>query len=165
MPAVSGLTAQTGANVDLAADLLLILDMSLAGNARDKKITINEFLIAIGAAASLTADEAITGPAFVNIHSSSGAKINNANATDDTKPAEAFAPANIANGAAGVVYFPGRKISGLSGLTPGATYYLDTAAGAITDTPPSGAGNLVQEVGQALSASELVFQPKPGVTL
>jgi hypothetical protein len=87
MPAVSALGAMSGANVDPTADLLFILDMSLAGNSRDKKITINEFLIAIGAAASLTAERGDHGAGnFVNIHASSGAKIRKANATDDTKP-------------------------------------------------------------------------------
>jgi hypothetical protein len=77
-----------------------------------------------------------------------------------------LSPAAIANGDAGLMVMPGRKIHGLAGLTPGARYYLDAAvAGGITDTPPAGAGNLVQEVGVALSATELLFNPKVGVTL
>jgi hypothetical protein len=165
MPAISSLTAQTGAAVDTAADLLLILDMSLAGNARDKKITIDEFMIAIGAAAAIAASVNIAAGDFVSIHASAGAKIRKADATDDTKPVHAFAPAAIVSPAAGTAIFPGRKIKGLAGLTPGAIYYLDTSPGLITDTPPSGSGNLLQEVGVAVSATELLFNPKQGITL
>jgi hypothetical protein len=114
---------------------------------------------------SLTASEAIAAGSFVNIYSSSGAKVRKANATDDTKPVNGFAAGAIANTASGTIQGPGGKLTGLSGLTPGATYYLDTTAGGITATPPSGSGNLVQEVGIAVSATELLFNPKLGVTL
>jgi hypothetical protein len=113
-----------------------------------------------------TASEAIAVGNFVNIFSSSGAKVRKANATDDTKPVNGYAAAAIANTAVGSIRAPGGKISGLTGLTPGATYYLDAAvAGGITVTPPSGAGNLVQEVGVAISATELFFNPRQGETL
>jgi hypothetical protein len=117
------------------------------------------------ASAALTASEAIAAGDFVNIYSSSGAKVRKANATDDTKPVNAFAQSAIASGAAGSVRGAGGKISGLSGLTPGATYYLATTGGAITTTPPSGSGNLVQEIGVAVSATELLFNPRVGVTV
>jgi hypothetical protein len=74
-----------------------------------------------------TASEAIAVGNFVNIFSSSGAKVRKANATDDTKPVNGYAAAAIANTAVGSIRAPGGKISGLTGLTPGATYYLDAA--------------------------------------
>jgi hypothetical protein len=120
--------------------------------------------LTVNSSSTLTAAEAIVAANFVNIFASSGAKVQKANATDDTKPANGFAPAAISNGATGSVQGPG-KISGLSGLTPGAIYYLSTTPGAITATAPTGAGNLVQEVGVAVSATELLFHPKQGVTL
>lgn len=109
--------------------------------------------------ATMTASETLAAGNFVNIHASSGAKIRKANATDDTKRCDAFVAAGITSGASGAVTFPGQKLTGLSGLTPGAVYYLDTTGGAITDTAPSSSGNLVQEVGVALSATELLFKP------
>jgi hypothetical protein len=112
-----------------------------------------------------TASEAIGDGCFLNYHSSGGAKVRKANATDNTKPCRAYAPAAIANGDPGAVQLPGSVIAGLAGLTPGADYFLDTAAGAITLAAPSGAGNLVQLVGFAVSATELFFNPQPGVTL
>lgn len=48
MTKISDLTALTGAGVDDAADLLPIVDMSEAGSARNKKITIDEVRIALG---------------------------------------------------------------------------------------------------------------------
>lgn len=115
--------------------------------------------------ATLTASETLSAGNFVNIHASSGAKIRKANATDDTKPVDGFVAAGIASAASGVMTFPGQKLTGLSSLTAGARYYLDTTGGAITATAPSGSGNLVQEVGVALSTTELLFNPKPGITL
>ncbi len=116
-------------------------------------------------AATLTASEAITGGMVVNIHASSGAKVRKANATDDTKPCDGYCLTSIGNGDPGNVMCPGQVIFGLTGLTPGAVYYLHTTGGGLTDTPPSGSGNLVQRVGVAVSATSLFFNPQPGVTL
>jgi len=50
-------------------------------------------------------------------------------------------------------------ITGLSGLSPGADYYVSTAtAGAITTTPPSSTGDWVQKVGWALTSSIFVVE-------
>lgn len=123
-------------------------------------------LAATGAAPTmLTADEAIAAGDFVNIHASSGAKIRKADASDDTRPADAFAPAAIAGAASGTVLMPGQVLTGLAGLTPGADYWLSETAGLITATQPTTTGNLVQKVGKALSATELFFSPQPGTTL
>lgn len=53
------------------------------------------------------------------------------------------------------------KISGLSGLTPGARYYLSdvTPGGFIIAPGPSGAGKILQFIGTAVSATELNFEP------
>src|SRR5213592_3725747 len=116
-------------------------------------------------AVTMTASEALSAGHFVNIHASTGAKIRKANATDDTKPCNGFVPAGILSAAAGAMLTPGVTITGLSSLTPGVPYYLDTTGGAITATPPSSSGNLVQEVGIAISATELLFNPRQGITL
>jgi hypothetical protein len=110
---------------------------------------------------SLTASEVLTAGQIVSIWSSGGAaKVRKANATDDTKPAHGFVLAGVASGATATVSLPGQAITGLSSLTPGATYYLDTTGGGITATQPSTSGNLVQRVGVALSATTLLFQPE-----
>lgn len=58
MTKVSDLTALTGAGVDAAADLLPIVDMSLAGTARNKKILVSELKLSfnLGTAADLNID-------------------------------------------------------------------------------------------------------------
>ncbi len=109
---------------------------------------------------TLTTSEALTAGNFVNIHASSGAKARKANATDDTKPANAYTNTTVGSAAPVDLFAPGSILPGLSGLTPGTMYYLDTTGGAISATAPSASGNLVQEVGIALSATTLLFQPR-----
>jgi hypothetical protein len=116
-----------------------------------------------GASLSLTASEAIAAGALVNIDSTG--KIRNANATDATKPAMGFVLAAVASSASGTVYFGGNINSGASGLTEGSPVYLSAAtAGAATATAPSSSGNLIQQVSPcAVSSSEFVFAPAPGI--
>lgn len=52
----------------------------------------------------------------------------------------------------------------LAGLTVAATLWLGTA-GDVTETAPTTAGHIVQEVGQALSATEAVFRPQHTILL
>ena len=44
-------------------------------------------------------------------------------------------------------------------FTVGATLYLSTTGGAITQTAPSGTGDIVRVVGYALAADEIFFDP------
>ena len=46
-------------------------------------------------------------------------------------------------------------------FTVGATLYLSTTAGAITQTAPSGTGDIVRVVGYAIAADEIFFNPSP----
>ena len=58
------------------------------------------------------------------------------------------------------------EVSGFVGLTPGALYYLDTTPGAISLTAPAMAGEVVQNVGQALSTTVLLLDiDRPEVVL
>jgi len=49
-------------------------------------------------------------------------------------------------------------VTGLTGLTAGSRYYLDTTAGAYTATVPTGVGNRVVQVGFAKSTTEMHLQ-------
>jgi hypothetical protein len=121
---------------------------------------------ALGLGTSVQTSEAITVGNICNVFTSGGAvRVQKANATDTTKPANAFVAATTILGAQAPVSFVGAIITDLVGLTPGTTYYLDTTGGAITAVPPSGAGNGVQEVGVALSSTTLLFHPKPMIGL
>jgi hypothetical protein len=93
-----------------------------------------------------------------------GAKKAKADAAGTSK-AIAFATATVAAAASGS-YQTNGILSGLAGLTAGATYYLSAAtAGAITATAPSATGSYVVELGVALSTTELLIEIKSRILL
>lgn len=109
----------------------------------------------------LTASQDLAAGDLVNIHTVAGAsKMRLADADDTTKPAHGFVKAAVANGALGAFYGPGQVNDAVAGLTPGATYWLSTVAGGLVAAAPSTTLNGQQEVGQALSATKLLFAPK-----
>ena len=113
----------------------------------------------------LPASEALAAGDKINVWSDSGtAKMLKADATTPGKAADGFVIAAVSSGATGTAYFEGTNTQ-LSGLTPGAPYYLSTTAGGVTTTPPSATGQVVQYVGKALSATELSFEPAQPINL
>jgi hypothetical protein len=51
-------------------------------------------------------------------------------------------------------------LSGFTGLTPAAVYFVSSVtAGAISTSIPSGVGSVVQSIGKALTATELLITP------
>lgn len=120
----------------------------------------------IGSASmTILASETIASSALVNVwNNSSVANVRNANATDATKPAVGFVLAGVSSGSSATVNFAGQLITGVSGLTIGASVFLSAAtSGAVTSTAPSATGNLLQYVGYAVSATEFIFDPSPGI--
>lgn len=79
---------------------------------------------------------------------------------DATHQVDGYVLSDVASSATARVFTSG-VISGLSGLTPGARYFLGTG-GALTTTAPTAAGTWIQEVGVAADATHLVFAPKAG---
>lgn len=115
---------------------------------------------------SATASEALAAGDLVNLWNNAGAiAARKADATAEGKEVSGFVKTAVANGAAATVFTPGNVITGLTGLTPGARQYLATTPGARTETPPAAAGNVVQMVGIAASATSLAFEPEEPVTL
>ena len=109
---------------------------------------------------AITASVNLTAGQIVNIFSSSGAaEVRPADIVDDTKGADGFVLAAVTSGNPATVYGRGSNITGLSGLTPGATYWL-ASSGALTATEPSSGWR--QVVGKALSATTLRFDPDQG---
>ena len=132
----------------------------------DSSGRLDQTMMPLGVAAdarTFTASEAIAARDLVNITSTG--QIRKADASND-RPAHGFVTAAIANAATGTVFFEG-VISGFSGLTVGARYFLsDTAAGTVSLTAPTiGAGKISQEVGVAVSATEISFEPQTAVLL
>jgi hypothetical protein len=112
---------------------------------------------------SFTASENIAARDLINVAGTG--QIRKADASND-RPAVGFALAAIASAAAGNVYFEG-VIPGFSGLTVGAPYFLsDSAAGGVTATAvTAGAGKISQQIGVAISATEISFEPQTSYPL
>ena len=115
---------------------------------------------------NLPASEALAAGSLVNVWNDTGtARARKADASTAGKEASGFVLSAVASGQTAAVHSEG-SVSGLSGLTPGARYYLSAATpGAVAAAPPAASGNVVQFVGTAHSASVLSFEPSDGVVL
>lgn len=121
--------------------------------------------VGIGAdTATITTSEAIASGDFVNIWNSTGAKCRKADAATAGKEAHGFVLVGVGSGAAATVYFEGTNTA-VTGQTPGVCYLSAATAGLATGTAPSAAGNVVQRIGFATSATAINFQSNQSVTL
>lgn len=113
---------------------------------------------------AITTSEALAAGDIVNIHASTGAKARKGDATAAGKKGVGFVLASVSSGASATVYFEG-TITGLTGLTAGAEYFLGTTPGVPTATPPTGSGNVIQSIGFATSTTTINFEPGPVTVL
>lgn len=130
------------------------------------KIDISLMPAGIGAnTVAVEASEGLAAGDLVNFWDDSGTiKVRKADATTEGKEAHGFTKAAFSSSATATVYLTGNVISGLSGLTPAARYFLHTTAGLATLTPPTATGSVWQPVGIASSATEIVFEPEEPIT-
>jgi hypothetical protein len=120
--------------------------------------------VGIGAETKIIqASENLAAGDYVNVHNSSGARVRKADAAAAGKPAHGFVLSAVTSGNNATVYTDGINTQ-VSGMTPGEVY-LSTTAGLGTGTAPSAAGNVVQRIGTAVSATEVVFEYAPPITL
>lgn len=120
--------------------------------------------VSIGAdTKTIAASEALAAGDWVNVWNSTGAKVRKADATTAGKEAHGFVLAAVSSGANALVYFEGTNTQ-VSGQTPGPVY-LQTTAGTGGATIPSASGNVVQNLGVALSATEVNFERGTPVVL
>jgi len=113
---------------------------------------------------TLQAAEALNAGDFVNIFNAGGvAKVRKAEAIVG-KEAHGFVLNSATAGSNIDVYFSDENTL-LSGLTPGAIYFLSTVPGQVTTTRPTGANAIVQKVGVATSTTSLFFQPSQPIVL
>lgn len=121
--------------------------------------------VGIGAdTATISATENLAAGDFVNVHNSSGAKVRKADASNG-RTAHGFVLAAVTSGNPATVYFEGQN-TGVTGKTPGATQFLSAStAGASTETAPTTAGQVVQQLGVAASATVIVFEAEQPITL
>lgn len=116
---------------------------------------------------SCLASENLAAPDLVHLHNASGTlKARKADATDNTRPADGFILVSANTGETATVYTAeGLVITGLSGLTVADVLYLSETAGAVTATPPTGSGKVVQQIGKALTTTTALFKPLGATTL
>jgi acyl-homoserine lactone acylase PvdQ len=118
-----------------------------------------------------TASEALTAGNFVQFYNNAGAvgvrKADNSN----NRPADGYVRDNVANGAQATVYPLDGTNANLTGLTPGADYWLGTAGGVIA-TPldeslaaNQGSNKVSQYLGKAQSSTALITTDSDSVVL
>lgn len=108
---------------------------------------------------TVMSSENLSAGDLINLWDDAGTlKMRKADNTSTTKRADGYIEAAITSGNTGSPTVGGGLVSGLSGLTLAADYYLGTNGG-VTTTPPSASASIVQYVGRAKSATELVFVP------
>lgn len=120
--------------------------------------------VGIGADTStISASETLAAGDWVNVWNNSGAKVRKADATTAGKEAHGFVLAAVTSGNPATVYFEGTNTQ-VSGQTPGPVF-LQTTAGTGGATIPSASGNVVQQIGVAVSATAVNFERSAPVTL
>ena len=114
---------------------------------------------------TLIATETMASGDFVNIWDDAGTvKIRKADASTAGKESVGFVLDAITSGNSGLVYFEAINTS-LTGLTLGVTYFLSTTPGTISVNAPTGAGNIVQKIGKAVSATEIAYEASQPIVL
>lgn len=121
--------------------------------------------VGIGAdTATITASENLGDGDFVNVWNDAGtAKVRKADATTAGKDTHGFVLAAFTSGNPATVYFEGTNTH-VTGQTPGPVF-LQTTAGAGGSTVPSASGNVVQQIGVAVSATAINFERGTPVVL
>lgn len=155
---ISGVVISAGAAN--AGDLVALND--------DGKLDESVMPSGIGAeTASFPASENLASGDQVNIWNDAGTlRVRKADATAAGKRSHGVVKAAVTSGASALVYLPGITLTGLTGLTAGAHYFLGTTPGAIvTDVSAYVAGNVIQRVGHALSTTSLYFAPDEPVII
>ena len=136
--------------------------------ATDSTGRIDSTLLPVGVTAettTATATEALAAGDFVNIYDSTGLKVRKADASGgNAKKAHGYVLAAVSNGGTATIYY-GNLNNLLSGLTVGATYYLSgTTPGEVTTTAPTTAAYIVQQLGTARSATEMLVEIQSTIT-
>lgn len=112
---------------------------------------------------SVVTSEAISAGDYVNVYNNSGTLTARKADCSNGREAHGFALVGAASAANVAVYFEGSNTQ-VSGKTPGARQYLSTA-GATTATAPTTAGNILQYIGIATSATSINFEGDRPITL
>ena len=113
----------------------------------------------------LLASEALTDGDFVNVWNNAGVpSIRKADGSTSGKEAHGYVLASVASAATATVYFEGSNTH-LTGMTAGPRFLSATVPGGSQAMAPSGAGQVVQQLGTAFSATSLTFEPSQPIVL
>ena len=108
----------------------------------------------------ITASEALAAGAYVNIWNNAGAfAVRNADGSASGKQADGYVLSAVASGAQATVYLAGLNTA-VSGQTPGLVFLSNSAAGAGAATGATVAGQTFQQLGIAVSATTVQFDPQ-----
>jgi hypothetical protein len=114
--------------------------------------------------ASVVTSESLVAGDYVNIYDVTGTPTaRKADATTSGKEAHGFVLAAVTSPAAASVYFEGSNDQ-VTGQTAGKVF-LGTTPGLGVATPPAAAGNVVQQLGVAHSATAMNFEASKPITL
>lgn len=108
---------------------------------------------------STTAGEALSAGDIVYMHTDGKVYKALANGTIAQSRAAGVAQSSVAADAAVNILVSGVE-TGLSSLTIGSVYYVDTTAGGVTATAPATSGDNIVMVGVALTTTDLEFKPQ-----
>jgi len=114
-----------------------------------------------------TASEAIAAGKFINLFDNAGALGMRLADNSNNREAHGYVTVAVTSGAAGTAYRLNTVNGNLTGLTPGASYWLGTAGGVINAPldPATQTGKTDQFLGIAKSATELVTSELDAVLL
>lgn len=104
--------------------------------------------------ALLVASENISAGDYINIWNDTGTPKVRLADNSNNRPAHGFVLNAFTTGQNALIYFEGGN-SGLSGLTPGARYYLDTAGNATSTPPVSPGAQISQFLGIAINTTTI----------
>lgn len=105
--------------------------------------------------ANLATSEAVVAGDFVNIWNDAGtAKVRKADASTTGKHAHGYVLSGVASGATAEVFFESAN-NQVSGMVAGDVWLSAATPGGAVATPPDGAGNVIQKLGVAISATEI----------
>jgi hypothetical protein len=112
---------------------------------------------------SIVTSENLSAGDIVNVFDNAGTPTARKADNSNSRRAIGFVLASTTSPAPASVYFES-TITGLTGLTPGALMFLGVS-GAATATAPSGTGVISQQIGTAISATEISFEPQQVIVL
>lgn len=138
-----------------AADAGQIVALNAAGQV-DSTMMPTGILAEVGTA---LASEALTAGNFVQVYNNAGvANVRRADASTTGKQSNSFVLASFASGATATFYVAGIN-NAVTGQVPGPVF-LSTTPGGVQTTAPTVAGQIAQQVGEAISATAISFQPQ-----